>query len=388
MPHSALYFPYIEVPDKPSLTRVLLYWDQLETIAPWAIPDLGERMEDLIDCGLVKRVEPEEHLPHIDGFEDGFVALLDRAEQNRRLAHDGERGTRRSRMADSTPELVHRGKAWHEPRPQPQGLSGGSGEPRETLTPSWGLPPDRPAQSSSRLHRDKVTWHLWEELADRGYVKETHMDRGDGGWMLVEEWVASLYMAYLALSLARRMGLEPVTDEERALAAVAGVDRPMGRVALDRMRSVVISRVLPAPTIPIPPGELARFKDEHWESLCSFRLHVEQAILSCAKEPDPDLRDRCVRLAAETLEHEVVEVENKMAEHHWPTGRGMFIAGFGSSLVPAAKFAATGDPWSLGEALAPPVAAVAGALLGRGPADVESPVAYAALARSAFATPS
>jgi len=58
--HSALYFPYIEVPDRPDLLRVLLYWDTLGTIVPEGHP-ASRRLRKLISAGLVTPVSPDDY---------------------------------------------------------------------------------------------------------------------------------------------------------------------------------------------------------------------------------------------------------------------------------------------------------------------------------------
>jgi hypothetical protein len=59
MPDRALYFPFIEVPDSPALTRVLLYWDELGTIVPAHLDegDIGPRTRRLADAGLTRSVQ-------------------------------------------------------------------------------------------------------------------------------------------------------------------------------------------------------------------------------------------------------------------------------------------------------------------------------------------
>jgi hypothetical protein len=71
----ALYFPYIEVPDSPSLTRVLLYWDQLRSIVPLGRrgrPRLSDRLSELISLGLVEPVDPAPLLYLVPAFTEGF----------------------------------------------------------------------------------------------------------------------------------------------------------------------------------------------------------------------------------------------------------------------------------------------------------------------------
>lgn len=89
MRDAALYFPYIEVPDHPSLTRVLLYWDRLGSIVPPVA--LSARMSELISTELVERVEPGMYLNDHE-FAMGFLRILDS-----RSRHGRSRAFARSR---------------------------------------------------------------------------------------------------------------------------------------------------------------------------------------------------------------------------------------------------------------------------------------------------
>jgi hypothetical protein len=55
----ALYFPYMRVPNRPALARVLLYLDQVSVIWPEEGPSpRSEHMRHLLASGLAVRVDP------------------------------------------------------------------------------------------------------------------------------------------------------------------------------------------------------------------------------------------------------------------------------------------------------------------------------------------
>jgi hypothetical protein len=60
VPDEALYFPYMEVPRRPELTRVLLYWDRLATIVPGGVGQ-SRHLRELIDADLVRPLDPKQH---------------------------------------------------------------------------------------------------------------------------------------------------------------------------------------------------------------------------------------------------------------------------------------------------------------------------------------
>ena len=275
-------------------------------------------MQKLVECELVHRIEPEDEIAKIKGFDQGFISLLDA-------------------MGD---------------------IEAGDG--------------------ASRIHRDKATFDLWAELRTRGLVREDHAV-GDGGWMKVDDRVARLYMVYLARCLGRLLGREPITDQRQAFAPLAGAALSAHSLELDRMRAIVLAGVLPAPDTPVPPKQLAAFKAKHWEKLRAFRLHVEGSLLDCLKEPE-EIRGRRLELAAIKLEQGVQEIESLM-KPRWPTKRGVFCAGL-SGAPAAGKAVATGDPFEVAGAAAPIVVEVVNSILGRPPeALANSPLAFAALAQ-------
>jgi hypothetical protein len=79
VPDDALYFPYIEVPSDPSLTRVLLYWDRLATIVPNSIRG-SDRLEELIRLDLVESIDPEKYDRPPEGWIASVVEELARQE--------------------------------------------------------------------------------------------------------------------------------------------------------------------------------------------------------------------------------------------------------------------------------------------------------------------
>jgi hypothetical protein len=345
MPDAALYFPYIEVPDRPSLTRVLLYWDRLGTIVPASVGhDIWPRTRKLVQCDLVEPVDPAEYLRELDGFAEAFLEVAEAA----------------------------------------TAVGAGAG-------------PKVP------IHKEKSTPRLWKALERRGVVESG----SEPGWMMVDERVAGIFMAYLAMCLGRCCALEPITDKR---ASFAGVAVPAGlrfSAGLDVMRAAMLANVLPAPSTPVPPETIADFKHAYWDELRAFRLRVERALLDCirpsggapsqerttgrdeseASATDDERREwqrRCLEQAAVELEAEVAQLEAAMRRRTGPTARGLLGAAMAGA-VPGAKFAATGDPFEGASAVSPIVVEVAGTLLGRARNDdLTSPVAYAALAREEF----
>jgi hypothetical protein len=322
MADAALYFPYLEIPESPTLTRVLLYWDSVGVIAPEV--GLPPHTNELISAGLADAIHPQ--LLEIPTLESGFDALLEQA----------------------LPAL------------QASGLS------------------DIP--QAVRLHEDKGTVKLWTNLEARGLVR-----RASGGWLEADSAVAALYMAYLAAALAHhpRISRELVTDQRGYLEPFLARPAGLGQAGtIDRMRAVLLRDVLPSPLDPVPLGDLVRFKERNWDLLGAFRRSVERQLLQCAQQRDPDLRARLLNAAAEALSERVTELESKMRRSKWRPGRGTLVAALNA--LPSAVGLATGGGPADAVGLAVPFLVGAAQATSSATTGVGEPLAYAALARRTF----
>ncbi len=79
---TALYFPYVRVPQTPWFTQVLLYWDRAASIVPYSLQDqadaLDPYMHELAGEGLLEYVEPDSELwQRSETFDRAFLELLD-----------------------------------------------------------------------------------------------------------------------------------------------------------------------------------------------------------------------------------------------------------------------------------------------------------------------
>jgi hypothetical protein len=290
MPDSALYYPYIDVPEKESLNAVLLYWDRLGAIVPRPIsPNSFTR--ELVETGLVAPIAPSDFLGmSATDFAHGFNDLLD------------------------------------------------------------ALPPSTQPSAPIFIHVDKGLPEIWEMLRARGLATrspaESRAWRGRQGWVCVEGRAGALYMAYLAswLGSLPQVDMEPITDQRRMFSAMGGMARDYeDTTRFDRTRGALLEEILPSPAQLIRPQELVAFKERHESLLRGLRRQVEQIVLKCAQEPDPYLYARLVRAGQDELVDGVEEVRRRLAERRWPTATGTFCAVL-SGLPGVAGGVAAGKP--------------------------------------------
>jgi hypothetical protein len=347
---TALYFPYINPPQAPWFSQILLYWDQAAAIVPRSIRDpanISRETVDLVNHRLLTYLDPEVY-PHRQKFQQGFL---------------------------------------------------------DAVRPSLHIPPadDR---MFVKLHTGKMSQEMFASLRERGLARPADPG-GDPGWWMIESTVANAYMAYLAAAMSGATpGMLPVTDRQRAIANLAEPDAvdprdPAERLAdaaepaeadealdarLARLRYVLVRHALPAPSRPVPAQELRRFKDRHEDRLRRCRHHLDARLAALAKEDDP--AHRTVQ-AAELLDaiHDDVEVlAEKMRQRRWPKVLLVGVGGVTSTALAVAGIVATGGaPLAVGLAAGCGVLDIGAAgyglaeLLTQPRYDKRAPLAYAAL---------
>lgn len=347
MADRVLYFPSIQVPKGEWFARVLLCWDSVSTIVPAEYLDdphfLRPYTAELIDCHLLETKTPDEAM-WSSGAHNYWQAFLD--------------------LVDRHPLLVT-----HRPLAE---------------------------RSTTRIHTDKTGTGLAAALQERGLARFLAGPEYSS-WFEVEKQTADLLMAYLATILARgsEQATDPITDRQECLAAFQYVggksslaDSTEGVITeTEPVRTEIIQSVLPAPYEIIRVAELAEFKARHRELLTRFRRTIEQKIIEVAAIDDRRLRARQLELVKKELQGQVDEIIARMKESRWRRiGLGT-IAAVVAGGVALADAAMTGGTLTMTAGSIGLISAVYGAFSGtKTPRELlERPMAYAALARRAFA---
>ncbi|MCP2032604.1 hypothetical protein L1277_002714 [Okibacterium sp. HSC-33S16] len=331
MEQTALYFPYIRVPESPWFTQVLLYWDSVASIVPRSFQRAGEAehpyMQQLRKEGMLEYLSPDDAMREIDrdSFDEGFLGLL----------------------------------------------SAPAGPPS-----SWRF---------VRLHSGKMSWSLFERLSKKGLARTD--DGLEFGWWQIESETADTYMAYLAAAMSgARKGLLPVTDQRRAIGILApGIDDVDRRLA--ELRFAVIMDALPAPSSPVPAAELRAFKEDNHEELQRCRVFLDAKLVDLALIDNATQREVKAKGVMQEIERDLAKLREQMQKKRWPK---VVLVGFGGvtgiALATAATIVSGGAALSVGLSVGAGVLE-AGAvgygvaeLLKQRAYDPLEPLAYAALA--------
>jgi hypothetical protein len=330
---TALYFPYIRIPETAWFTQMLLYWDAGAAIVPRALQDdetaLGQYMLDLTRAGLLELVHPDEVLwQQQSAYNENFMAVLDR-----HIA-----------PADEGRQWVH-------------------------------------------VHVSKLNWDLFDAMAGKGLARNPQGPEREIWWD-VEASTAGLYMTYLAGAICGdREGFFPVTDTSVAITTLATSTESTDR-RLRTLRYAIITRALPAPSHPVPVRELVEFKEKNYEQLQRLRIHLDGRLADLAVIEDQEVLRAKMDSILQEIHDDVESLSEKMTRSAWPR---IILLGFGGMLATTLALGATVATG--GEALALGLAVGSGAAsVGRGAyeaaeamraprADYREPLMYAALAK-------
>lgn len=219
---SGLYYPHIDIEDPKWLRSAVLFWDELQTIAPRAVrtPYQTNDTNILWKEGFLEPLRCDLHPELLDTLGKRVVALMD--QEGFGLTHGRKGATDPSRGA-----LLHANKLgmniqnqFHRARIHPEKLSP---ELRAVVMRS-GL---------TRLHPEKISPNL-RRLLDQLEYAGIHPEKMspalrhllhnaerwedvDGEWFLVDNRFAEIYMSALAALLAKETDLAPLTNEEPSM---------------------------------------------------------------------------------------------------------------------------------------------------------------------------
>lgn len=212
---TALYFPHIDIHDPAWLRSAILFWDEIQTIAPSAIEDPYQN-EDTRIChteGYLRPLRCDLH-PHVIEDLGRKIMRLGDYEHNWWRA-----STTNNPVFQSVQQAWELEEAFHEVGMHPSKMSP---QVRE-LALQFGL---------SRMHGGKIpssVRHMFRDLKMAQMHPEKmprimrnlfesgqHRGSRDGEWLLVDSRFADAYMSALAAQLSKQLTISPLTSHQRA----------------------------------------------------------------------------------------------------------------------------------------------------------------------------
>lgn len=219
---AGLYYPHIDIEDSDWLRSAVLFWNEIQTIAPRAVktPYRTRDTKILWKEGFLEPLRCDLHPELLDTLGKRVVALMDKEGFNLNRTRNGAEDP-------SVRTLLHANKMGMDIQHQfrrahihPEKLS-----PRlRDLAMRSGLAHMHPEKISPRLHShfdelryvgmhpEKISPELRHLLNDAERWEDS-----DGEWLLVDNRFAEIYMSALAALLAKETDLAPLTNEEPSM---------------------------------------------------------------------------------------------------------------------------------------------------------------------------
>lgn len=269
-----LYYPYINIPRTDWTLRVLLYYNNVGTIVPYAYYECPERgydeyMLELVRCELVTPINPMQVLDRPWELMKPFLELIDSNKEKLLKAQANFRNVNAG--------LSHQDKFF-----------------------------------STRIHFDKFHYNVFYSLEQMGLAKINH----EGPWCLVETRTANNLMKYLATIISEKTNRLPTTDNANP------VFNKSSYAVEQRKRETILKNLIPFPEN-IDLKKLLKFKEQHSDLLMAFRTKVELIVLDRSIRENSNLFDERINELIQRKE----ELTNKMNEGNF--GKILFGTVFG-----------------------------------------------------------
>jgi hypothetical protein len=216
---SALYYPHIDIDDGQWLRSAVLYWDQIQTIAPTAVrkPYQNKDTNILWKEGFLEPLRCDLNSETLDILGRRVVSLMDRNWETRRVPGSDPNASALMHAEKFGDEIRDKFRRAHihpdkmSPELRSMFLQAGLATIHESIT-SPKIQELWDELQYTPMHPAKMAPHLGRMME---YVGRSS-DR-DGSWLLVNNQFAGTYMSALASLLAKEGGLAALTNENRAM---------------------------------------------------------------------------------------------------------------------------------------------------------------------------
>jgi hypothetical protein len=260
MSHNALYFPYINVPNNAWFFRVLLYWDKVSSIVPSDYvynPDLLEPfMRDLVAAELVEQVIPYQYISRIPEFNDAFLEYV-----NHQISE-------------------------------------------------YKILQKRRARTRFPIHIEKMEG-IASELVKLGLAQFSTYS-----WYEVDDWVANMFMNYLAAVLGKinAINADPVTDSLHrfSIGDFSSYRNPQFNSRMAIARQSILEKLFPLPVEKVDIPTLVEFKAINKDRLSKFRESMEKNCIQIANINDADGRSNYQEKIINEMQNDINEISEAM----------------------------------------------------------------------------
>ncbi len=216
---TALYYPHIDIRDANWLRSAVLFWDEIQTIAPTSIRTPYQEADSKI-CeqeGYLRPLRCDLHQDVLEALGKRVLKLMEEPEWSRSISHGRYGGP-------SQQALMHADKLGHEIRSRMEDIVGIHPDKmppalRSLFIQSGGLEFLSAGKLPPHFRRVMEDFDLYRMHPEKLSRELRHLSRHDphheeGDWVLVDGRFAEIYMSALAALLAREIDVSPLTNEE------------------------------------------------------------------------------------------------------------------------------------------------------------------------------
>lgn len=216
---TALYYPHIDIRDANWLRSAILFWDEIQTIAPTSI-QRPYHEEDTKICeqeGYLRPLRCDLHKDVLEELGRRVLKLMEEPEWSQSISHGRSGGP-------SQRALVHADKLGHQLRWRMEEMVGihldkMPPELRALFIQSGGLELLSAGKLPPHFRRMMEDFDLFRMHPEKLSRELRHLRRygsrhEEGDWIVVDGRFAEIYMSALAALLAREIEVSPLTNEE------------------------------------------------------------------------------------------------------------------------------------------------------------------------------
>ena len=219
---SALYFPHIDIDDPVWLRSAILFWDDIQTIAPSAIEQPYQNKDSQI-CfkeGYLKPLRCDLHPDLIEKLGRKVLSLGNgrydtigqaiRTSDNPSFQSLNFIGNGSAELEDMMDELVGIHPRKMSPAMRDMALRFGLSQMHNGKMDPHLRHIFRDLEMS-RMHPEKMPYALRELFMERNHFRDENED-----WLMVDSQFAGAYMSALATELSQKLEISPLTSSETA----------------------------------------------------------------------------------------------------------------------------------------------------------------------------
>ena len=346
---SALYYPHIDIHDTAWLRSAMLFWDEVQTIVPTSIENPYQLADTKIcaEEGYLQPLRCDLYGHVLLDLESRVLKLMSEPEWSRSICQQpkGPMEEALIRGEDRRHEIINRlyeAVGIHPDRMPPELRASFAGPTSVKLLSGDIIDP-----RLRRMLEDICNYTIHPEKMP--VMLRNIFKRNDGGGsdrLLVDRRFAEIYMSALAASLAKELGVSPLTNEKpssgvnlRCLGDDVTFDGP--HVARGALVSIVMEGLRVDPQTPI--DQILKFRQKRRDQLAELSGQFDELKKSIeTSEEGHDIEENAKRIFENEIRPALGNLKTELQHQAIQSAWSGFQAASAFSAVPSTALWATG----------------------------------------------